>query len=198
MSSPPEFWNIWTSILSLTILVYLLLIHEPSPDHMSICVFAACIICQLCSTIYHIFCSIYPILYNLDLAGICCMSIGSPYIYGLAYGSDGLETYAIVMVLFTGFCIALIAKDTFNNEVSTCEACIILLSVMGNYPAIKLPAAQAAVVIVSAAYVLFKCLHFPESMLSQSAVGKIWHSHVLWHCAVLASQLCYVSLVWSG
>ncbi len=123
------------------------------------------------------------------------MSIGSPYIYGLAYGSDGLETYAIVLFLFTGFCIALIAKDTFYNEVSTCEAYIILLSVMGNYPAIKLPAAQAAVVIVSAAYVLFRCLRFPDIMLSQSAVGKIWHSHVLWHCAVLASQLCYVSLV---
>lgn len=193
--SSPEFWNIWTSILSLTLLVYLLLIHTSSPNHTSICVYAACIICQLCSAIYHIFCSMYPLLYNLDLAGICCMSIGSPYIYGLAFGSDGLDMYVIMLCLFTGLCLALIAKDTFNNEVSTHEACIIVIFVIGNYPAIKLPAAQAAVAVILAAYVLFRCLRLPERMLSQSAVGKVWHSHVLWHCAVLASQLCYVSLV---
>ena len=191
----PEFWNIWTSILSLTLLIYLFLIHNPSSSNIySMGVFTACIICQLCSTIYHTFCSTFPILYNLDLAGICCMSFGSPYLYVLAHGTNGLDVYMNILIVLTAICLTLIATDTLHYKVPTHELCIIVLFAVGNYPAIKLPAAQAAVVIVISAYVLFRWLHLPESILSQPAVGKIWHSHVFWHCAVLASQLCYVSL----
>ena len=193
-----EFWNIWTSILSLTILTYLFLIHGTF-DQPSISIFIACIVCQLCSTIYHTFCYLSPIIYNLDLAGICCMSIGSPYLYTIAFGTDGLEVYTAVLVSLVALCFILIAKDTICFEVATCEHWIMVLFVFGNYPAIKLPEAQAAVAIIVSAYVLFRCLHLPECILSSTttttAAGKIWHSHVLWHCAVLASQLCYVSLV---
>ena len=190
----PEFWNIWTSILSLTLIIYLLPIHTQMFNHTSIGVFISCIICQLCSTIYHTFCSVSPILYNLDLAGICCMSFGSPYLYFLAYGTDGLEVYTGVLVLVTVVCLALITKDTLYSKVSTHESCIIVLFVVGNYPAAKLPAAQMAVAIVISAYILFRCMRLPERLLSEPAAGKIWHSHVFWHLSVLASQLCYISL----
>lgn len=191
--SAVEFWNIWTSILSLTIIVYHMLIHNQF-DHPSISIFIACIICQLCSAIYHAFCSVSPIFYNLDLAGICCMSVGSPYLYFLAYGADGSEVYTAGLVSLTALCFVLIAKDTLCSEVATCEHWIMVLFAYGNYPAIRLPAAQAAVAVIVSSYVLFRMLHLPECLIpSSAAAGKIWHSHVFWHCGVLASQLCYVA-----
>ena len=189
-----EFWNIWSSILSLVLLTYLMLVHVLSSleYNSSISVFIACIVCQLCSAIYHS--SGLPILYNLDLAGICCMSIGAPYLYVLAFGTDGLGVYTAVLVSLTMLCFIILAKDTLCFEVTTCEHWIMVLAAFGNYPAIRLPAAQAAVAIILSAYVLFRILRLPERLLLSSAAGKIWHSHVFWHCAVLASQLFYVSL----
>ena len=191
MKLPPtsEFWNIWTSILPLAILI-----HISFPDPSSIHI--ACIICQLCSAIYHCFNSLSPMLYNLDLAGICCMSLGSPSLYELAYGKEGLEQYTIILILLTVICLTLLVRSTLRHEVSsTCEPLILILAAVGNYPALRLPAATMGMGIVLSAYVLFKNLHLPESLFPQRpAAGKIWHSHVLWHCAVFAGQMCYVSL----
>ena len=70
---------------------------------------------------------------------------------------------------------------------------ILVLAAVGNYPTLRLPLATAGTVIVITAYILFKNLHFPERHFPQyAATGQIWHSHVLWHCAVFAGQLCYV------
>ena len=190
MNLPPttEFWNIWTSILPLAILIHISF-PDPSPIHI------ACIICQLCSAIYHCFNSLSPMLYNLDLTGICCMSIGSPHLYLQAYGTDGLEVYVVVLSLFALICIWLIIRATLRNEIATCEPWIVVLAAVGNYPAQCLPAAMVGAAIVLSAFVLFKSLHLPESLFPQyPAAGKIWHSHVLWHCAVFSGQMCYVSL----
>ena len=182
-----EFWNIWTSLLPLALLLHVSL---PQPNTIHI----ACIICQLCSTIYHTFSFATPLLYNLDLAGICCMSVGSPYLYELAYGTEGLEQHTAVLVLLTATCLSLLMQSTLRREVSTtCEPLILVLAAVGNYPALRLPLATVGMVIVITAYILFKNLHFPERLLPQyPSNGKIWHSHVLWHCAVFAGQLCYV------
>ena len=182
-----EFWNIWTSLLPLALLVHVSL-PRPNPIHL------ACIICQLCSTIYHTFSFATPLLYNLDLAGICCMSVGSPYLYELAYGTKGLEQYTAILLLLTITCLALLIQSTLRREVSTtCEPLILVLAAVGNYPVLRLPLATVGMVIVITAYILFKNLHFPERLFPQyPSNGKIWHSHVLWHCAVFAGQLCYV------
>ena len=184
MKLPPttEFWNIWTSVLPLAILISL---PNPSTVHL------ACIICQLCSAIYHTFNFLSPMLYNLDLAGICCMTLGSPYLYELAYGTDGLEEYTAILFLMTLTCFALLMRSTLRGEVSTtCEPLILVLAAIGNYPALRLPVAMTGMVIVLSAYVLFKNLRFPESLFPHfPAAGR---SHVLWHCAVFAGQLCYI------
>ena len=183
----PEFWNIWTSLLPLALLIHVA-IPKPNPIHL------ACIICQLCSTIYHTFNSTTPLLYNLDLAGICCMSVGAPSLYELAYGTEGLEQYTAIIVLLTSICLALLIRSTLRNEVSTtCEPLILVLAAVGNYPALQLPVAAGGMAIVITTYILFKNLHVPECLF-HTAPGKFWHSHVLWHCAVFAGQLCYVTV----
>lgn len=183
----PEFWNIWTSLLPLALLIHIA-IPQPNPIHL------ACIICQLCSAIYHTFNSTTPLLYNLDLAGICCMSIGSPHLYETVYGTDGLAQYTAVLILLTTICLALLIQSTLRHEVSTtCEPLILVLAAVGNYPALRLPTAAGGMAIVITAYILFKNLHFPECLF-HTAPGKFWHSHVLWHCAVFAGQLCYVTV----
>ena len=181
-----EFWNIWSSVLPLAVLIH---ISFPNPNTIHI----ACIICQLCSATYHTFNFLTPILYNLDLAGICLMSIGSPYLYELAYGTDGLEQFTAILILLTIICLTLLTRSTLRGEVSsTCEPLILVLAAVGNYPALRLPVAMMGMAIVLSAYVLFKNLHLPERLFPQPPA--IFHSHVLWHCAVFAGQLCYVSL----
>ena len=183
----PELWNIWTSLLPLALIIHTSIPH-PNPIHL------ACILCQLCSTTYHTFNYLTPLLYNLDLAGICCMSIGSPHLYKLAYGADGLEQYTAVLILLTTVCLALLLRSTLRHEVSTtCEPLILVLAAIGNYPTLRLPLAAAGMAIVLTAYVLFKNLHFPDNLFPpHQTTGKFWHSHVLWHCAVFAGQMCYV------
>jgi predicted membrane channel-forming protein YqfA (hemolysin III family) len=188
LNSPTtEFWNIWTSVLPLAILIHISLPH-PSTVHL------ACIICQLCSTIYHTFNFLTPILYNLDLAGICCMSLGSPSLYELAYGKDGLEQYTTLLILLTLICFALLITSTLRGEVSsTCEPLILILAAVGNYPTLHFSAAMVGMAIVLSAYVLFKNLRLPESLLPN--FPAVCRSHVLWHCAVFAGQLCYIHTV---
>jgi predicted membrane channel-forming protein YqfA (hemolysin III family) len=188
MQPPPEFWNIFTSMLPLALFIH---VSFPVPNPVQV----ACIICQLCSTIYHTFIFTTPLLYNLDLAGISCMSIGSPHLYKLAYGTDGLEQYTAVLYLLTVICLTLLVRSTLCHEVSTtCEPWIIVLAAVGNYPTLRLPTATVGMVTVLAAYILFKNLHFPERLFPHyPSTGKIWHSHVLWHCSVFAGQLCYVA-----
>ncbi len=161
-----EFWNIWSSVLPLAVLIH---ISIPNPNTVHL----ACIICQLCSATYHTFNFLTPILYNL--------------------GTDGLEQFTAILILLTIICLTLLTRSTLRGEVSTtCEPLILVLAAVGNYPALRLPVAMMGMAIVLSAYVLFKNLHLPERLFPQPPA--IFHSHVLWHCAVFAGQLCYVSL----
>ena len=110
-----EFWNIWTSIAPLAIL--LLMLQTDTPKSAPVAgVFFACIASQLCSTVYHTFHCISlratRALYNLDLAGVCCMSFGSPWLYMNAYGTDGLAVYLCALFTLTSSCMLMLLRST--------------------------------------------------------------------------------------
>ena len=192
-----EFWSIWTSIVPLAVFVYLMLADASSQPLMVTGVFIACITCQLCSAIYHVFHCVSlratKALYNLDLAGVCCMSLGSPWLYVTAYGTSGLMIYTSALFSLMIACLVMLTRATIRNEIAACEHWIIALSSLGNYPALHRPITTLATAAAFVGYLLFYRLHFPERFLRPGAAdGKIWSSHVLWHCAVFASQLCFV------
>jgi predicted membrane channel-forming protein YqfA (hemolysin III family) len=193
-----EFWSIWTSIAPLIVLVCLMLadvsLHGVC---MATGVFAPCIACQMCSAIYHTFHCVSlratKALYNLDLAGVCCMSFGSPWLYVIAYGTEGLAIYMSVLFSLTTTCLLMLVRATFRNEMATCEHWIVALAMVGNYPALHRPITTLATATAFVAYFVFYRLHFPERFMQAGyADGKIWNSHVLWHCSVFVSQLCFV------
>lgn len=176
-----EFWNIWTSILPLAILTQQMLATEAHHT-----VYLACIICQSCSLIYHTFNSIVSprtarILYTLDLAGVCCMSIGSPALYTTGIGTEGLQAYMGILFTCMSWCLFLLIKSALNDcaSLSCAERWIMVLSAIGNYPALARPATAAATATILAGYVVF----FRLRLLGDVA------SHALWHCAVFAGQL---------
>jgi predicted membrane channel-forming protein YqfA (hemolysin III family) len=192
-----EFWSIWTSIVPLAVLVYLMLADASSHPIAVSGVFIACITCQLCSVIYHTFHCVSlratKALYNLDLAGVCCMAFGSPWLYMNAYGTSGLTIYMSTLFSLMIVCLMMLARATIRDEIAACEHWIIALSSLGNYPALHRPITTLATAAAFVGYLLFYRLHFPERFMRPGAAdGKIWSSHVLWHCAVFASQLCFV------
>ena len=190
-----EFWNIWSTLLPLTILTYLMFLHlSLHPTPLSTGVHVACVTCQLCSFIYHTFNSISPrvsrALYNLDLAGICCMSLGAPWLYASGYGEDGLEIYTVILFSLMTLCLLLLAKATILDQEPS-QHWILVLSAVGNYPSLAHPTATAAALVILTGYIFFYRLRLPDRFLP-SATGKLWSSHVLWHCAVFAGQLGFV------
>ena len=200
----PEFWNIWTSIIPLTVHIQLMLINTSSPKFtqhslperlMLTGVFCACIFSQLCSAVYHIFHSVAPhALFNLDLVGVCCMSFGSPWLYVNAHGTQGLGIYMLVLFSVMMVCILKLAKASLRNEIAACEPWILALASVGNYPTLNRPITTIATATIFIAYLLFYRLHFPERFLQPGAAdGRIWSSHVLWHVAVFIGQLGYIS-----
>jgi predicted membrane channel-forming protein YqfA (hemolysin III family) len=197
-----EFWNIWTSIIPLTVHIHLMIInvasqHSLQNRFMLAGVFCACIFSQLCSAVYHIFHSVSPqALFNLDLAGVCCMSFGSPWLYVNAYGTDGLGIYMLALFSLMIVCIFKLAKASLRNEIAACEPWILALASVGNYPALNRPVTTISTATIFIAYLLFYRLHFPERFLQPgTADGKIWSSHVLWHIAVFIGQLGYISTI---
>ncbi len=196
-----EIWNMWSAILPLGILAHLMLTNPP-PHHQSHTVqlmhtgvYTACITCQLCSFLYHTFnpvsLRIARALYNLDLAGVCCMSLGSPYIYAKGYGMNGLETYTAALFALMLWCHFLIAKATLKDQEATCERWIIALSALGNIPSLAHPTTATAAATILAGYVIFYRLCFPDCIIPM-ANGTPVSSHVLWHWAVFAGQMGYV------
>ncbi len=208
MASKSELWNILTILLPLAILAHLMLTHTTSqhfnqnlnPQHqlMSTAVYLACITCQLCSLIYHTFnSSVSPraarTLYCLDLAGVCCMSLGSPWLYATGVGTGGLGVYVGVLFACTAWCLFLLLRAAFRDQdTATCERWIMLLSAIGNYPALARPTTAAATVTILGGYIVFYRLRFPESVFP-AARGKASASHALWHCVVFAGQLVFVN-----
>lgn len=186
--------------MPLVVFVHLYASHDVSTHRnplMVTGVFFACISCQLCSAVYHTFHCVSlratKALYNLDLAGVCCMSFGSPWLYMTSYGTDGLWVYTAGLFSLMATCLCMLGMATIRNEIAACEHWIIALSLVGNYPAFHRPATTLATAAAFVGYLLFYRLHFPERFMRAGAVdGKIWNSHVLWHCAVFASQLCFV------
>jgi hypothetical protein len=129
-----------------------MLIHVPALNHFSsTSIFLVCIICQLCSTLDNMFNSISHVLYIHDISGICCMSIGFPHLYVLAYKVDGFETHTTVFGLLTIICLAQIIRATPLHEVAT--DCGVHC---GNIPANKAHSSTTEATIAIFTFVLFK------------------------------------------
>lgn len=201
MQFHPEVLNILTSIAPLAIFTHSLLTTRrdyPSHSHqlMSTAVHVACIVCQMCSFIYHAFNSISSkaarVLYCLDLVGVCCMSLGSPWLYITAIGVQGLGIYTTVLFTCMAWCLWCLAQCVLRDKRETPERWIMVLSAIGNYPALTRRTTAVASVTILIGYVLFYRLRFPERFIPATR-GRISVSHALWHCAVFIGQLGFIS-----
>ena len=195
----PETWNILTNILPLAILTHLALTHttshhfsqnlSPRQQLESAAVHAACIVCQLCSLAYHALNgSVSPraarALYCLDLSGVCCMSFGSPWLYATGIGTEYSGLYTGTLFACTAWCLFLLAEAAvLDQETARAERWILVLSAIGNFPALARPSTAVATATILAGYIVFYRLQFPSPVIG----------HALWHCAVFAGQLGFIA-----
>jgi predicted membrane channel-forming protein YqfA (hemolysin III family) len=204
-----EFWMIWTDVIPLCVFVTLL--ARARPSSLALGVHLGVIISRLFSCIYHIYncCSLRASqrLINLDLIGIACMALGSPWLYSLAnraHEDVGFMAYTGVLAIFYACCVGLFAHCLFSNGVQRTEwrqPLLIVLAIIGNYPVIQMDAshtaylARSAVILFLCGYVVFFTLKFPERCFTHiSFDGSLLNSHVLWHMTASGAQLCFVAL----
>jgi predicted membrane channel-forming protein YqfA (hemolysin III family) len=208
-----ETFMIWTDMLPLLVFVVLWVVNVASPLFADrdpfyktlVCgVYAAVVISRLCSLLYHVFKCVSQraqcVLLNIDLTGISCMALGSPWLFAVA---NRVNTPAESS--FICFCASILILF-LACHVAGASGQLILLAAVGNYPSVVIALdptfvvvwrvhASAALATIVIGYALFYSGRWPErNMPPGAADAKIWNSHVLWHMSASVSQLAYVSM----
>lgn len=181
-------------------------------------IYLAVFLCRLFSGIYHIYncvsIAINKTLINIDLIGICCMSFGSPWVFAVANKTESVgdtKFIAYLCVLFgmfllcvTCFSYVLMKKITSGWWMLARQPLLVSLALAGNAPSFivgfsaEFPTIWRTCFLVGPlgfvfGYVVFYISRFPECRCSKGAAdGKVWNSHVIWHCIASIGQLFYV------
>ncbi len=212
-----EFWIMWSDILP--ILVFSTMYHwgtrqeENHKEMARTIMFAAAISCRMCSLAYHTFHCVSPRLNRdliyLDLIGICTNALGVPWtVVGIARWDVASSTW--VRGYLAGFmacyacCIAIFAYSLFSGKrlyyinATREQAMIVALAVAGCMPSLS-AGSWSGPVCFAAGYAFFYVGKLPESYIYNkfkaaggAAAGEVWNSHVLWHAATWAGQMCFI------
>ena len=224
-----ETFMIWTDVLPLAVFVAMWGVNTASPlfadrdpfHKTLVCgVYAAVVISRLCSLLYHVFHCVSPraqwMLLNLDLTGISCMALGSPWLFAVAIRVETpteslfLVFCASVLASFVACLVtctySVVASDIAEGCMNIRRSLLVFLAALGNYPSVVIALdpsfpdvwrvyAAVAMATIVLGYTVFYTKRWPECFMAPGAAdSKIWHSHVLWHMAVSVSQFAYVSM----
>jgi len=202
-----EIWIIWSDLFPLIYFVYEFYHHLYADTlHLKYGLLFGIMTSRICSIIYHVFncvsLQINQTLLYVDLIGIANMAFGSPYMYAKIIGYDGLERYCallfgLYMIVVGTYTYLFYRQIPYYNTVAISQALIVMLGAVGNLPLLYLSEYDNtfvyANVSILSGYVLFYLGRLPERFMSNGSTdGKIYNSHVLWHCAVFASQYYYL------
>ena len=211
-----EFWIIWSDIFPIILFSGMYqwgkrqetYHHEVARSTM----FAGAIICRCCSLVYHTFHCVSPRLNRdliyLDLIGICTNALGVPWtVVGIAEWDDttmSTKLYICVFMSCYAACICVFSHHLFSNGIhlyffrssaATEQYMIIALAIAGCIPAV-MAGFFSGPLCFAIGYAFFYVGKFPEGWLSSkhkhSVSGQIWNSHVLWHAATWAGQMCFI------
>jgi hypothetical protein len=144
----------------------------------------------------------HTLLY-LDMTGISNMVFATPILYQNVIGNHHccIYLYGIFSLYFTTICIFIYcAAKQIDIQTSSvyCQTLLISLVVYASIPLWIAPYNvdfiyyYVATCFLALGYV-FYAFAIPERfMMIGVADGKIWNSHVIWHCMVSVSQYLYI------
>jgi predicted membrane channel-forming protein YqfA (hemolysin III family) len=206
-----EFWMIWSEIFPC---MYFCMGYAKHLTTDSCCewtmhaLYFGLITSRVCSATYHIFNCVSTKMHNrliyLDLIGISNMAITTPVFYLNTIGYN--EYYHIYitsiasMYLFSlsVFIYNMMYNVAIDKSIVYCQALLVFMTIFTCTPmmfaGINMHACNyyISVSFLTAGFLLYST-RLPERLMRLgSADGKIWNSHVIWHCFVSIAQYYYI------
>lgn len=213
-----EFWMIWSDVAPAAAFACMLAAAPATGRNecrhpYGTWMFLGAIFCRVCSFCYHAFnclsLRMHKFLAALDLVGIASNAWGVPWVACLAFGKQAVthSLYAkAFFILYVATCVSSVAA-AYAGRHSMHQRMLILLAVLGNLPSVYAVfdassglcmSARACLMLgpllFASGYVAFCVCRIPEAVLPPgTADGRVWNSHVLWHIASSAGQMCYLA-----
>ena len=206
-----EFWMIWSDIFPCMYFCMCysnLLMSEYCLRIEFHLLYFGLITSRACSAIYHIFnclsCDIQNRLIYLDLIGISNMALSTPVIYLSVFNKVSYNDFYITF-MFSNYALSLcvfmysmIFNVSIKNVMPYCQAILVFMAFIACSPFVfvnlnmQLWNYYVSMIVLSFGFVIY-ITNFPERLMNLGAAdGRIWNSHVLWHCFVSLSQYFYI------
>lgn len=205
-----EFWMIWTDIFPLMYFIWMYICTCKYSDTVDLTIhslYFGVISTRTCSGIYHVFSCMSVDMHNyllyFDMAGISNMVFGTPVLYQNVSGKNEYDAY--IYGIFTLYGITVITfiycavyQIDIAKSYTYCQSLLISLVAFGSIPLWITPYTYVlhdyylATFFIVLGY-MFYATAIPESLMKTGSIdGKLWNSHVIWHCMVSISQYLYI------
>jgi predicted membrane channel-forming protein YqfA (hemolysin III family) len=207
-----EFWMIWSEIFPC--LYFCMCYANYLRSNWCCCVWTThalyfgLITSRVCSAIYHIFNCVSTQMHNrliyLDFIGISNMAITTPVFYLNIVGHN--EYYHVYITSIASvylfslsiFVYSMMYNVDIDKSIAYCQGLLVFMAIMTCTPMMivgidmQLCRYYISVACLATGFLIY-CARLPERLMKLGAAdGKIWNSHVLWHCFVSVAQYYYI------